>query len=101
MPCFAACQQPAQGDFCAGRRDLGDAGTTPERRGRRLEPGPAGRGVAFVQPDTRRCFHYAFTVCRLVARMSAAAPAMFTTSAIQPTARDCRTRSRSAVHSSS
>ena len=98
MPCFAACQRPAQDDFCAGGRDLGGDGTAPARLWRRLEPGPAGRGVAFVQPDTRR---YVLTVCRLVARMSAAAPAMFTTSAIQPTAKDCRTRSQSAVHSSS
>ena len=27
MPCFAACQRPAQDDFCAGGRDLGGAGT--------------------------------------------------------------------------
>ena len=44
-------------------------GMEPARRGRGLEPGPAGRGVALVQPGTRR---YALTVCRRVATMSAA-----------------------------
>jgi hypothetical protein len=83
-----------------GGRSGGRTGPERARRGgaARLEPGPAGRGVAFAQPGTRR---YALTVCRRVARMSAAAAAMFTTSAIQPTASDCSTRSRGAVQSRS
>ena len=33
MPCFAACERPAQGDFCAGGRDLGGIGTAVAQTG--------------------------------------------------------------------
>jgi hypothetical protein len=33
MPCFAACQRPAQGDFCAGGRDRGGDGTAVAQTG--------------------------------------------------------------------
>ena len=33
MPFFAACERPAQDDFCAGGRDLGGAGTAVAQTG--------------------------------------------------------------------